>query len=154
MELIEGVKVKKLKLIPDERGWLMEILRSDDKEFFEKFGQVYITVCHPGVIKAWHYHKKQTDHFSAVKGMAKVVLYDPREGSKTKGLVNEFCMGELNPLLLKIPPMVMHGFTAVGAEAAYIMNCPTEIYVYDKPDEHRLPYDSPDIPYSWEIKHG
>ncbi|MFH1537742.1 MAG: WxcM-like domain-containing protein, partial [bacterium] len=78
--MIDGVKEKKLRVIPDERGFLMEMLRSDDP-FFQKFGQVYLTAAYPGVVKGWHYHKKQTDHFIAVKGMMKVVLYDRREGS-------------------------------------------------------------------------
>ena len=81
--MIEGVKVKKLKVIPDERGHLMEMLRDDD-EFFQRFGQVYLSVVYPGVVKGWHYHKKQTDHFVFVKGMAKVVLYDGREESRTR----------------------------------------------------------------------
>ncbi len=75
MTQIEGVAVKPLRVIPDERGWLMEMLRCDD-DIFQKFGQVYVTVCYPSVVKAWHYHKLQTDYFVVVKGMAKVVLYD------------------------------------------------------------------------------
>ena len=74
-ERIEGVVVKALKRIPDERGWLMEMLRADD-DLFQKFGQVYLTAVYPGVVKGWHYHKIQTDHFVCVGGMAKVVLYD------------------------------------------------------------------------------
>jgi dTDP-4-dehydrorhamnose 3,5-epimerase len=105
--VIEGVKVKKLKVIPDERGLLMEMMRDDD-EFFQRFGQVYLSVVYPGAVKGWHYHKKQTDHFVFVKGMAKVVLYDGRETSKTRGEVNEFFMGEQNPILLVIPPLVLH----------------------------------------------
>lgn len=150
--MIEGVKTKKLRLIPDERGWLMEILRSDDKDFFEKFGQVYVTVCYPNVVKGWHYHKIQTDYFTVIKGMAKVVLFDAREHSPTKGEINEFFIGEKNPLVLKIPPMVMHGFKAIGGEPAYVINCPTEVYVYEKPDEYRLPYNTDKIPYDWKIK--
>src|SRR3990170_1354878 len=71
--MIEGVMVKQLKVIPDERGRLMEILRCDE-EMFEKFGQVYLTTGYPGVVKAWHYHKGQTDHFCVVKGMMKEAL--------------------------------------------------------------------------------
>ena len=153
MDYISGVKVRKLRLIPDERGWLMEMLRSDWEEF-EKFGQTYVTACYPGVIKAWHYHKQQTDHFICISGMAKVALYDPREGSPTRGLVNEFFMGSLNPILVKIPNLVYHGFTAVGSETAVIVNVPTEVYKYDKPDEYRIPYDDPSIPYRWEVRSG
>src|SRR3990170_5785700 len=100
--MIDGVKIKKLKVIPDERGRLMEMLRSDD-DLFIKFGQVYMTTAYPGVVKAWHFHKKQTDHFVCVRGMMKVVLYDSREGSPTRGEVNEFFMGDHNPILVQIP---------------------------------------------------
>lgn len=153
MNLIEGVKVRKLNPIHDERGFLIELLRKDWPEY-EKFGQVYITTCYPGVVKAWHYHKKQTDHFIVIKGMAKVVLYDDRKKSKTYKQINEFFMGEKNPLLLKIPPFVLHGFKTVGGEAAYVINVPTELYDYNNPDEYRLPYDTNKIKYDWQIKMG
>ena len=151
--LIEGVKVKQLKVIADERGFLMEMLRSDE-EIFERFGQSYVTACYPGVVKGWHYHKVQTDHFVVVKGTAKVVCYDDREGSPTKGKVNEFFPGERNPMLIKIPPLIVHGFKAVGHEPVYVVNFPTEPYHYDKPDEYRIPWDTKDIPYSWDVKMG
>jgi len=152
-EMIQGVQVKRLKLIPDERGFLMEMLRSDWPEFY-KFAQSYVTGCSPGVIKAWHCHKKQWDHFACVHGMAKVVLYDPREKTSTKGFVNEFHMGVLNPMLIKIPPMVYHGFTAEGNQPALIVNFPTELYNYEHPDEYRIPYNDPSIPYDWSVRHG
>jgi dTDP-4-dehydrorhamnose 3,5-epimerase len=151
--MIEGVKVKRLKVIADERGLLMEMMRDDD-EFFQKFGQVYLSVVYPGVVKGWHYHKKQTDHFVFVKGMAKVVLYDDREGSRTRGEVNEFFMGEHNPILLVIPPFVLHGMKGIGSEPAYLVNTPTEHYIYDHPDEFRVPPHSPEVPYNWEGKDG
>ena len=151
--MIDGVRVKRLKVIPDERGMLMEMMRDDD-ELFQKFGQVYLSVVYPGAVKGWHYHKKQTDHFVFVKGMAKVVLYDGREGSKTKGEIDEFFMGEHNPILLVIPPLVMHGMKGIGAEPAYLVNTPTEHYVYDAPDEFRVAADSPEIPYDWKLRDG
>jgi dTDP-4-dehydrorhamnose 3,5-epimerase len=151
--MINGVKVKQLKVIPDERGYVMEILRCDD-DMYEKFGQTYITSCYPGVIKGWHYHKVQTDHFTCIRGMVKVVLYDDRDGSSTKGEVNEFFMGEKNNILLKIPRGVLHGFKAIGNETAIIVNVPTEPYNRENPDEYRVPYDSKDIPYDWDIKMG
>ena len=152
-ELIAGVHVKKLKLIPDERGFLMEMLRSDWPEF-ENFAQSYVTACYPGVIKAWHYHKKQTDHFVCVQGMAKVVLYDSRDDSPTNGYINEFHIGFMNPMLIKIPPLVYHGFTSEGNQPALIVNFPTELYNYEQPDEYRLPFNDPSIPYDWSVKHG
>ena len=151
--MIEGVKVRKLRHIPDERGYLMEMLRSDWEEY-DKFGQVYITAVYPGVVKGWHYHKIQTDHFICVHGMAKVVLYDGREGSPTHGEVNEFFMGEQNPMLLKIPPGVMHGFKGISQEMALIVNVPTELYNYEQPDEYRLPAHTDEIPYDWSRKDG
>ncbi len=151
--MIEGVVVKKLKVLPDERGRLMEILRSDD-EIFQAFGQVYMTTAYPGVVKGWHYHKKQFDNMAVVKGMMKIVLYDARKDSGTYGEVNVFFAGEHNPVLIHIPPFVYHGFKCVSAEEAIVVNTPTEVYRYDEPDEFRLhPHDN-DIPYDWNRKDG
>ena len=151
MEYISGVRVRRLSLIPDDRGWLMELLRTDWEEF-EQFGQAYVTTCYPGVVKAWHYHKGQTDHFACVGGVAKLALYDPREDSPTKGMVNEFYLGAINPILVKIPRLVYHGFAAVGTEMAVIINIPTALYSYEDSDEYRAPYDDPAIPYRWETQ--
>ncbi len=153
MKLIKGVHVQSLKRIPDERGLLMEILRSDDP-IFQRFGQVYVTMAYPQAIKAWHYHKKQTDHFCVVNGMAKVVLYDSRKASPTFRQINEFFIGDLNPMLVVIPPLVMHGFKAIGVAPAYLINVPTELYNYKNPDEHRLPPNTKTIPYDWSRKDG
>ena len=151
--MIEGVKVRQLRQIHDDRGYLMEMLRSDWPEF-QKFGQCYITIAYPDVVKGWHYHKVQTDNFVVVSGTAKVVCYDNREGSKTRGQVNEFFPGERNPILIQIPPLVVHGFKAIGGEPAYLVNVPTELYKYEGPDEYRMPYNTPDIPYEWDVKMG
>ncbi|OGW87200.1 MAG: dTDP-4-dehydrorhamnose 3,5-epimerase [Omnitrophica bacterium RIFCSPLOWO2_01_FULL_45_10b] len=146
--LIDGVKIKELKILPDERGKLMEILRSDES-IFEGFGQAYVTVCKPRVVKGWHYHKEQVDHFVCLQGMAKVVLYDPRQNSKTYRVINEFLIGWQNPLLVKIPTYVYHGFTAAGTEDAMILNLPTEVYRYSDPDEFRANPFTSEIPYDW-----
>ena len=151
--MIDGVRIKQLKVIPDERGYVMEILRCDD-DMYEKFGQTYITSCYPGVIKGWHYHKVQADHFTCIIGMVKVALYDDRDESPTRGEVNEFFMGEKNNILLKIPRGVLHGFKAIGNETAVIVNVPTEPYNRENPDEYRVPYNSKDVPYDWDIKMG
>jgi len=120
--MIWGVVVKPLRVIPDERGRLMEILRADDP-IFEKFGQVYLTTTYPGIIKAWHYHKLQDDNITVVKGMLKLVLYDMREDSPTKGELNEFFLGEHNPLLIHVPKGVHHGWKCIGTEEALVINC-------------------------------
>jgi dTDP-4-dehydrorhamnose 3,5-epimerase len=147
------VKVKQLKPIPDERGRVMEILRADD-DLFIKFGQAYITTAYPGVVKAWHYHKKQSDSFAVIHGMMKVVLYDPRENSPTRGEINEFFMGIHNPILVQIPPLVYHGFKCLSEDEAIMFNCPTHPYDRKKLDEYRLPPDTPEIPYDWRRKDG
>jgi dTDP-4-dehydrorhamnose 3,5-epimerase len=152
-EPIFGVDTKILKRIPDERGWLMEMLRADD-EMFMQFGQVYLTAVFPGVVKAWHYHKIQTDHFVCVQGMAKVVLYDSRPDSPTHGAVNEFFIGEINPVLVQIPPLVYHGFKGISPETAVILNVPTEVYRYEAPDEYRIEPHGGSIPYDWSRKDG
>ena len=151
--MIDGVKTKNLRVIPDERGWLMEILRSDD-EIFMNFGQAYMTTAYPGVVKAWHYHKKQTDNFTCIKGMMKVALYDGRKGSDTHGEVNEFFVGEKNPTLISVPPGVYHGFKAIGEETAYFLSIPMHPYNYEEPDEYRLDPDTDEIPYDWILASG
>lgn len=151
--MIHQVRTKPLKMIPDERGWLMELLRSDD-EMFIRFGQVYVTAAYPGVVKAWHYHKKQWDHFACVHGMMKLVLYDDRKDSPTCGQFDEFFVGDRNPLLVQIPPLVHHGFKCIGQEQAIVVNCPTEVYVYDEPDEYRVDPHDGTIPYDWARKDG
>ena len=149
--MIQGVKVKDLSPIPDDRGMLMEIWRSDDPDF-QKFGQVYITWVNPGVVKAWHYHEKQTDHFVCVSGMAKVALHDARDDSPTKGETDEFVIGWQRQRLVVIPPGVYHGFTAVGVEPAGIINVPTELYDYENPDEFRRPFDDHEIVYDCGVR--
>lgn len=151
--MIQGVKIKKLKVIPDERGRLMEMLRCDD-DFFTKFGQVYMTAAYPGVVKGWHYHKIQADNMIIIKGMMKVVLYDDRKNSKTYKEINEFFAGEHNPTLIHIPAGVMHGFKCISEAEAICINIPTEPYNYEKPDEYRVDPHSKEIPYDWTRKDG
>lgn len=149
--MIDGVKIKKLQVIPDERGRLMEILRNDD-ELFLQFGQVYMTTTYPGVVKAWHLHKKQADNVACIQGMIKLVLYDPREQSSTFKQVNQFYLGLHNPLLVHVPKGIYHGWMCISPEEAIVVNVPTECYNYDNPDEFRLdPHDN-DIPYEWKRK--
>jgi dTDP-4-dehydrorhamnose 3,5-epimerase len=151
--MIDGVKIKKLRVIPDERGRLMEILRNDD-ELFLQFGQVYMTTTYPDVVKAWHLHRKQTDNVACIQGMIKLVLYDSREQSPTFNEINPFYLGLHNPLLVQIPKGVYHGWMCVSLEEAIVVNIPTERYNYDDPDEFRLDPHENDIPYEWKRKDG
>nr|MBU1328563.1 dTDP-4-dehydrorhamnose 3,5-epimerase family protein [Candidatus Omnitrophota bacterium] len=146
--MIQGVKVKKLKIIPDDRGRLMEILRSDEP-IFQKFGQVYMTTAYPGVAKAWHYHKLQDDHFTCISGVMRLALYDSREDSPTYKEINDFVISLDNPILVKIPKLIYHGFKCVSDLEAMVINVPTMTYNYKVPDEYRLDAFDNDIPYDW-----
>ncbi len=149
--MIDGVTVVRLKVIPDERGRLMEMLRSDDKDFIA-FGQVYLTTAYPGAVKGWHYHRTQHDNMVVVAGMMKIVLYDRRDGSPTRGETMEIFAGVHNPVRVHIPPGVCHGFKCVSTEEALVVNAPTETYRYDDPDEFRIDPHAGEIPYDWERK--
>ena len=152
-ELIDGIQVRTCKVIPDERGRLGEIMRADDP-WFEKFGQVYFTSTLPQVVKAWHYHKKQTDHFYVIKGLVKIGLYDDRKTSPTYGEINQLYLGEHSPGMVKIPPGVQHGWMCVSQTEAYIVNVVSEMYDYQNPDEFRThPHDN-HIPFDWGRKDG
>lgn len=146
--MIKDVEIKKLKIIPDERGRLMEILRSDE-ELFQRFGQVYMTTAYPGVTKAWHYHKKQDDHFTCISGVMKVAIYDARVDSPTYKEVNDFIVSLDDPKLIKIPRFVYHGFKCIGDKEALVINVPTLPYNAKEPDEYRVDAFNNDIPYDW-----
>lgn len=147
-DIIDGVAVKDLVVRPDERGRLFEILRADDA-IFRKFGQVYVTTARPGIVKAWHYHKIQTDYFCCIAGKARLVLYDARDGSPTHGAISEYILGPEALRLVMIPPCVYHGFQCISEAEAIMINIPTEPYDARNPDEYRLDANSTDVPYVW-----
>jgi len=146
--MIDGVKVKKLKVMPDDRGRLMEILRCDD-EMFQKFGQVYMTTAYPGIVKAWHFHQHQSDNLVCVKGEIRLALYDSRKSSPTFKEVDEFMLSLDNPKLVHIPPLVYHGFKCISKDEAIVVNTITEPYNRQKPDEHREEAYNNEIAYDW-----
>ncbi len=129
----------------------MEILRRDDK-IFKKFGQCYITTAYSGVVKAWHCHRYQDDHFTCVKGKIKLVLFDSRKNSATSGIINEFILSLDKPILVKIPKCVYHGFKALSKEEAMVINLPTKAYKATHPDELRRPKNDKAISYNWSKK--
>ncbi|MEK6979624.1 MAG: dTDP-4-dehydrorhamnose 3,5-epimerase family protein [Candidatus Micrarchaeota archaeon] len=148
--MIDGVKIILLKQIPDERGKIMHMLRCDDPHF-EKFGEIYFSVVYPNVVKGWHIHKKMTLNYAVVSGTIKLVLYDDREGSKTKGELMELNIGDGNYCLVKIPPMVWNGFKGTGTNPAIVANCATEPH---DPDEiERMDPFKNHILYDWGLKH-
>lgn len=151
--MIEGVRTKPLRLIPDDRGYLMEILRDDD-ELFVKFGQCYVSATYPGIVKAWHAHRLQTDHFCCIQGNVKVGLWDGREDSPTFRQTQSLVIGEHNRTLVQIPPGVWHGWVCLGTDLAVVLNIPTEHYNYETPDELRRPWDDPEIGFVWQVPGG
>jgi len=149
--MIAGVKVKTLQPKPDNRGRLMEILRSDD-DLFIKFGQVYVTTVYPDVVKAWHMHKIQSDNVACVSGMIQMALYDARENSPTYKKLDVFYIGDFGPMLVQIPPGIYHGWKGVSTTEAIVINCSTEPYNHSNPDEYRLAPDTKEIPFDWWAK--
>lgn len=148
---IEGVKILPLKQIPDERGKIMHMLRSDAPHF-EKFGEIYFSCVNPGAIKAWHIHKVMTLNYACVWGMIKLVLCDKRPGSPTAGKLQEIFLGESNYALVTIPPMVWNGFKGIGDKMAIVANCAT--HAHDPQEIDRTDPFSKEIGYDWNLKHG
>jgi len=158
--VISGVKIKKLKVhkdIPDIKGrktkpgFLIEILRSDDK-LLKKFGQSTFTVAYPGTIKAFHFHKKQDDLWFVATGKAKIVLHDLRKGSKSLGKTQVIYSGEGDYKLILIPHGVAHGYQVLSKKPVLLFYHTTEPYNPKNPDEERLPPDDPKIGYDWKFK--
>lgn len=147
---ITDVRIVTLKQIPDERGKIMHMLRCDDPHF-KKFGEIYFSVVYPGVIKGWHIHKKMTLNYAVISGMIKLVLYDTRKDSSTKGEFMELFIGEDNYVLVQIPPGIANGFKGIGTKPAIVANCATE--PHDPKEMIRLdPFDK-EIGYDWNLKH-
>ncbi len=149
--MIEGVLIKPLRQIPDERGKVMHMMRSDDPHF-EKFGEIYFSVVNPGAIKAWHLHTKMTLNYAVVNGMVKLVLYDDREGSATRGQLQELFVGESNYCLVRIPSGVWNGMKGISLIPAIVANCPT--LPHDPDEIKRLDPFKSHISYDWAIRHG
>lgn len=147
--MIQGVKIIQLKQIPDERGTVMHMMRADDPHF-EKFGEIYFSTVYPGVIKGWHLHKEMTLHYAVISGMIKLVLYDDRETSPTRGELMELFIGDDNYCLVKIPPMIWNGFKGVGIKRAIVANLATIPHREDE-IQRRNPFDGY-IPYNWDLK--
>ena len=149
--MIDGVEIFPLRRIPDERGTVMHMLRSDDPHF-EGFGEIYFSTVNPAAIKGWHMHSRMTLNYACVAGQVKLVLYDGREGSPTCGTLKELFMGDANYVLVRIPPMVWNGVKGLGQAPAIIANCAS--HPHDPEEIDRLDPFSPQIPYDWSLRHG
>jgi dTDP-4-dehydrorhamnose 3,5-epimerase len=149
--VIKGVELHPLRQIPDERGKVMHMLRRDDP-WFSEFGEIYFSVVFPGVIKAWHLHRRMTLNYAVPSGRIKLVLFDDRDDSPTRGELQEIFTGEDAYALVTVPPGIWNGFKGVGMTPAIVANCAT---VPHDPDEIvRLDPFSAKIPYRWDLRHG
>jgi dTDP-4-dehydrorhamnose 3,5-epimerase len=147
--MIDGVEINQLNIIPDERGMILKMLRNDDP-VFEEFGEIYFSLIYPGVVKGWHIHKKMTLNYAVISGLIKLVLYDDRDASPTKGEVQEIFLGRENYKLVTIPPMVWNGFKGIGTESAIVANCAT--LPHDPNEIERMDPFENNIPYYWARK--
>jgi dTDP-4-dehydrorhamnose 3,5-epimerase len=149
--VIEGVQIFPLRRIVDERGSVMHMLRAD-ADHFERFGEIYFSTVNPGAIKGWHIHREMTLNYACVAGMVKVVLYDDRDHSDTRGQLQELFVGDQNYALVRIPPMVWNGVKGLGGTPAMVANCAS--HAHDPDEISRLDPFSDRIPYDWSLRHG
>ena len=144
--LIEGVKVVPLRRIPDQRGTVHHMLKATDPHF-QKFGEIYFSTIYPGVIKAWKIHERVTLNYACIFGRVKLVLYDERSCSPTKGVLMEVHLGPDNYSLVVIPPGIWNGFQGIHEALSIIANCATE--PNDPSEIGRLDARQNHIPYDW-----
>ncbi len=149
--MIDGVAIRALRQIPDERGKVMHMLRADDP-WFRQFGEIYFSMVYPNVVKGWHLHRRMTLNYAVVTGTIKLVLYDDREGSPTRGELMELFTGDGNYTLVTIPPGVWNGMKGIGTRPAIVANCATE--PHDPQEIRRMDPFDPSITYDWSLKHG
>ena len=149
--MIDGVVVKTCRVHADDRGFLVEMMR-DDEPVFRAVRQTNYTVTYPGVVKAFHWHRRQWDVWFFLSGMAQAVLHDLREGSPTAGRTQVLYMGTQNPVVVAIPPFVAHGYRVLGVEPAALVYHTTERYDPTQPDEERIPFDDPRIGFDWTTR--
>jgi dTDP-4-dehydrorhamnose 3,5-epimerase len=150
-ETIEGVSVREVRHVPRDHGVITEIFRPEWDPTGQPVVQIYQSRLFPGALGAWSCHMRSTDRLFVSQGHLKIVLYDAREDSKTKGRLMELHAGDMRPCLVVLPPGIWHGLQNLGNVDALVLNCPTEAYNYKDPDHYRLPQDSAEIPYTWNI---
>jgi dTDP-4-dehydrorhamnose 3,5-epimerase len=152
--LIEGVRVEPFPVWPDDRGYFLEVARTGTgliSEFPSDATQVSAALSYPGTIKAFHYHRRQTDVWVVAGGMLQVALIDLRPGSRTFGGKNTMYIGELRTWQVLIPPGVGHGYKVIGDRPAMLVYVTNRFY--DPEDEGRIPYNETGISYDWDYQY-
>jgi dTDP-4-dehydrorhamnose 3,5-epimerase len=148
-ELLHGVVLKDVLPVVTGYGHLTEVLRGEWLGSNRKVDQVFVTTMLPGAVSAWHAHSETTDRLFVAAGFLRVVLYDNRDNSPSKGRINEFRLAPMRPALVVIPPRVWHGVQNMGAEPAILINAVDHAYRYEDPDHWRVPPDSPNVPFAF-----
>ncbi len=143
---IKGIKITPLKIINDHRGSVMHMLRNDSK-VFEKFGEIYFSTVTKNGIKAWHLHKEATLNYVCVRGIVKLVLFDDRNSSSTKGKYQELILSPKNYFLVTIPPNIWNGFKNLDNEESIIANCLN--IPHDEKEMVRESHDSKNFNFDW-----
>jgi dTDP-4-dehydrorhamnose 3,5-epimerase len=150
LRLIDGVAVHEVLHVPKSQGYLTEVFRADWLHGTNvTVDQVFQVVLEAGGISAWHAHERTIDRIFVNRGMMRLVLYDAREESPTRGLVNELRFGTVRPALVIIPPRVWHGIQNLASAESSVLNLVDRAYAYDDPDHWRVPVNSPQIPFSF-----
>jgi dTDP-4-dehydrorhamnose 3,5-epimerase len=149
-EMIEGVSVREVLHVPRDHGVITEVFRPEWDPTGLPVVHIYQSRLYPGALGAWSCHAQNIDRLFVNQGNIKVVLYDSREESKTRGTLNELYAGDARPCLIVLPPGIWHGLQNLGAQEALVLNMPTNPYNYEDPDHYRLPFDTNEIPYSWK----
>ena len=148
--MIQGVNVVPLRRIPDERGTILHMLKRTDPHF-RRFGEIYFSTVYRGVVKGWHRHRVMTLNYACVFGRIKLVLFDDRPKSRTRGEIQEVFLGPDDYSLVQIPPGVWNGFKGLSDPCAIVANCCT--HPHDPRRSERLDPFLNKIPYTWNVRH-
>jgi dTDP-4-dehydrorhamnose 3,5-epimerase len=147
LRLPEGVVLHEMPNIVTGNGITTEVFRQDWGLKPEEVRHIIHVQLNPFAISAWHRHTLQTDRIFVTDGSVRLVMYDAREASSTRGIVTELRLSRYRPTLVTVPPGIWHGLqNMVGVPCGFI-NFFDRAYQYDDPDEWRLPLDTPEIPY-------
>ena len=146
--MLEGIRVRELKKVPDERGFFCETFREDWRDLFEedRIVQSNFSLSYPGIVRAWHRHSRgQVDYFVVLRGALKICAYDDRSDSTTRGELSEIVSSGERLQMVRMPGYYWHGFKVLGNEPSLLVYFVNRLYDYQKPDEERRPWNDPNI---------
>ena len=146
--MIQGVLVESLKIIADPRGRVMRMIRAD-APFFRQFGEIYFSMINPQVVKGWKKHLKMNQHFAVPMGNVRLVIYDDRDDSSSRGETDVIHLGLDHYQLVRVPPRVWYALGSIGDQQALVANC-TDLR-HDPQEAVIADLDDPRIPYDWKL---